>query len=171
MKTQTKCTLAICGLFIVEILPVPVSSLYSLYVVRKRPDWLPAVVDRLYADKIEKGSMHLSLLIPAGHDPMSTRKKCTMTLAAMFVVDLLVPVVIPTALFVVRRRPLWFKNLVIRLYADRIVLVPPKPKETAYLRIEDPKVLERVEKKFVEIERMNRDFAKSFSKRQSRVHH
>ncbi len=51
MRTQTKCTLSLCGLFIIEILPIPFTAIYSLYVVRKRPMWLPEVVNRLYADK------------------------------------------------------------------------------------------------------------------------
>lgn len=170
MRTQTKCTLAICGLFVIEILPVPISSVYSLYVVRKRPDWLPDVVDRLYADNPAKDNNDLMQLVPAGHDPMVTRKKCTIALAAMFAIDLLIPVVIPTALYVVRRRPYWFKNLVARLYSDRLAILATEADEKLELKIESPENLEEIEKRYAELERMNLDYAKFLSKKQRREH-
>lgn len=41
-------------LLIVEILPVPVTSLYSLYAIRKRPSWLPIVTHGLYAEATQQ---------------------------------------------------------------------------------------------------------------------
>lgn len=170
MRTQTKCTLAICGLFIIEILPVPISSVYSLYVVRKRPNWLPDVVDRLYADKPAKDNIGLGQPLPAGHDPMETRKNCTIALLVMFAVDLLIPVVIPTALYVVRRRPYWFKNLVARLYYDQLAIAATEADEKLDLKIESPEILEEIEKRYADLERMNLDYAKFLSKKQRRGH-
>lgn len=165
MRTQTKCTLAICGLLIVELLPVPISSIYSLYVVRRRPDWLPDVVDQLYADKPNNDGMSVNQLIPSGHDPMTTRKKCTITLAVIFVIDLLIPVVIPASLFVVRKRPLWFKNLVVKLYSDRITALATPPPKSFEPKLETPDFLEALDKRFADLDRENLDFAKSLTKK------
>ena len=120
MRTQTKCTLSLCGLFIIEILPIPFTAIYSLYVVRKRPMWLPEVVNRLYADKPGDEGNSIEQTSVAGYDPRNTQKKCTITLASMFTLDILVPFTVPFSLYIVRRRPLWFKNTVARLYADQL---------------------------------------------------
>jgi len=74
MNLQTKSTLIICGMFIVEILPVPFSSIYSLYAIRKRPDWLPKYTDALYANKTVIDDQTITAILAAGHDPMATRK-------------------------------------------------------------------------------------------------
>lgn len=165
MRTQTKCTFVICGLFIIELLPVPFSALYSLYAIRKRPDWLPLVVEQLYADKPVKKDETIEQLIPTGHDPMVIRKKCTINLAILFVIDLLIPVIIPTALFVVRRRPIWFKNLVVKLYSDKLQSAAPKPDETPALNNETPELLEKLEQKLAALESENIAFARSLSAR------
>jgi len=120
MKTQTKCTLTIVGLFIIELLPVPFSSIYSIYAVRKRPDWLPRVVDNLYAEKETQSILTTNHSYFADHDHTITRKKCTYTVVALFAIDLIVPVVIPTAFYVVRTRPEWFRTLVFKLYSDKL---------------------------------------------------
>lgn len=161
MKTQTKCTLAICGLFIIEILPVPFSSVYSLYVIRKRPDWLPRVVDNLYVDKPVKPGANMEQRLPIGHDPMAVRKKCTITLVGLFVVDLIVPVIIPTALFVVRKRPLWFKHLVVKLYSDKLPPIALQRDSILALKTETPEFLAEMDQKLAELERKNLDFARS----------
>ena len=161
MKTQTKCTLTICGLFIIEILPVPFSAVYSLYAIRKRPDWLPRVVDNLYLDRPVKASDKPEPYIPIGHDPMAVRKKCTITLVGLFVVDLIVPVIIPTALFVVRRRPLWFKHLVAKLYSDKWQPVALQRSPVIDIKVETPEFLAEMDQKLAELERNNLEFAKS----------
>lgn len=163
MRTQTKCTLAICGLLIIELLPVPISSVYSLYAVRKRPDWLPSVVDNLYADKPMKETETMTQLTLDFHDPMVTRKKCTITLAIIFVIDLLVPVIIPTALYIVRRRPMWFKEVIVKLYSDKISSNTHNPVISPKLTVEDPKVLMELEKKLAELDSKNLDIAKSLA--------
>jgi len=161
MKTQTKCTLAICGLFIIEILPVPFSAVYSLYAIRKRPDWLPRVVDNLYLDRPAKEGDKPDPYLPIGHDPMALRKKCTITLVGLFVVDLIVPVIIPTALFVVRRRPLWFKHLVAKLYSDKLQPVVLPRDAVMDLKTETPEFQAEMQQKLAELERKNQAFARS----------
>lgn len=153
MKLQTKCTLVIVGLFIVEILPVPVTSLYSLYAIRKRPQWIPRVTQELYEDKD-----HPIPALSASNDPMRVRKNCTVGLSAMFLVDLLVPVVIPTAFYVVRWRPTWFKKLVHRLYSDQI---QPITQHHQIIEQPSPIKLQNIEQQLAYLEKKNLHFAKS----------
>ncbi|MDO9104384.1 MAG: hypothetical protein Q7U57_05425 [Methylovulum sp.] len=162
MKTQTKCTLIICGLFIVEILPVPFTSLYSLYAIRKRPDWLPKLVDSLYADKPVEENTALAYSPPGHHDPMATRRKYTFILAAMFMVDLLIPVVIPAALFIALKRPIGFKKLVAKLYADKLQTAAPNPLAT-HVELIDPKKQAELEQRLADLELTNMAFAQSLA--------
>jgi len=157
MNIQTKCTWVICGLFIIEILPMPVSSLYGLYAVRKRPDWLLNVVEALYAGKPVKEGETVEYALPVGHNPLAIRKRYTIMMVVVFLVDLLIPVVVPSALWIVRIRPVWFKNLVLRLYSDKLQKAEPMSE----LSIENPQVLAELKQKLVELERKNLDFAKS----------
>ena len=163
MTTQTKCTIALGCLFIVEILPLPFTAMISLYVVRRRPKWVTGVVQGLYQDipgepdfVVEDGSK-------------ATRRKCTMTLTTMFLVDLIIPVTITFGLYIVRRRPMWFKNVANRLYA-------PEPSEQDELAegeaaepeisIEDtPEFIEAQKQKHMQIEKTNLDFARSIVER------
>lgn len=119
MKTQTKCTLTLSALLIIEILPIPLTSFVCLYVIRKRPKWLPGVVDRLYAEKDIKLGTTSSLFYEK--KSMVTRRRCTISLSIMILLDFLIPFTILVSLYVTRRRPIWFKNVVSRLYADLIV--------------------------------------------------
>ena len=163
MKIQTKCTLVIVSLFIIEILPVPFSALYSLYAIRKRPDWLPRVVDKLYADK----PVNLELTSAGLNDPMALRRKCTINLAILFVIDLIVPVIIPTALYVVRKRPAWFQDLVLKLYADKLPATLLKQSETPDLSNEDPEFLAKLQQKLAELDDKNMEFARSLGVKMS----
>jgi hypothetical protein len=119
---QKKFTIVMAGLFFVEIMPLPFTAFISLYTVRKRPDWFPDAVQSLYADipMIPVGAKDKkNKKKPAVVDPAKTRKKCSITIICMMLVDLgPVPLTIPVGLYIVRRRPKWFRNVVARLYAD-----------------------------------------------------
>ena len=164
MRTQTKCTLSLCGLFIIEILPIPFTAIYSLYVVRKRPMWVPEVVNRLYADKPGDEGNSIEQTNVAGYDPRNTQKKCTITLASMFTLDILVPFTVPFSLYIVRRRPLWFKNTVARLYADQLQGNNQNLDEQE-MGDDNAESAELLEKKLLELERQNVDFVKSLGKK------
>ena len=162
MQTQTKCTLAICSLFIIELLPIPFSSIYSLYVVRKRPKWLPQVVKQLYEEQTPKQNQTGELLLSNEHDYLTTQKKCTVTLLIMFMIDLLIPVVIPTALYVVRKKPTWFRILVANLYADQKCDITSQ-QNLFQLDNGDQKSLADFERKLQELDSQNLDYAKFLS--------
>ncbi len=106
-------------MLIIEILPIPLTSIFSLYVIRKRPKWLPGVVERLYAEKDIKPDANPSQFDEK--NSMLTRKRCTISLSILIFMDFLIPFTILTGLYIIRRRPVWFKKIVSRLYADLLV--------------------------------------------------
>lgn len=167
MKTRTKCSLAICGLLVIEIMPIPFSSIYSLYVVRKRPGWLPQVVAKLYAEDPAKS---VTPAQPLGHDPLQTRKNCTKLLVLIFFIDLVVPVIIPTALYVVLKRPIWFQNLVVKLYSDRLPQASSSMDEAVALMPPSPEELVAIDQQYVELENVNRAFARQIGFKRFRTH-
>jgi ABC-type phosphate transport system permease subunit len=113
-RIQKKFTIVMACLFFVEIMPLPFTAFISLYTVRKRPDWLPDTVQSLYADIPANDKEKLAAVNPA-----KTKKKVSITIICMMLVDLgPIPLTIPVGIYIVRRRPKWFRNVVERLYAD-----------------------------------------------------
>ncbi|MFK5949040.1 MAG: hypothetical protein QM500_09780 [Methylococcales bacterium] len=153
MTTQTKCTLTLSGLFILELLPVPFTSIFSLYVTRTRPDWLPGLVERLYEGKEQN-----QLIQVEGHDSMVTRRKCTISLCLMILLDVITPFTIIMGLYITRRRPAWFKNVVNRLYADKLSEAGGVDDVS---EISNSHTLDNdaLEKKYIALQQSNSDFA------------
>lgn len=120
MKTQTKCTVSLSGLFILGLLPVPLTAIYCLYVVRKRPSWFPETVKRLYAEQEKKQDNIIDSASLDERDPIATRRRCTISLSFMTLLDIFIPFIPLLGLYIVRRRPVWFKNIVDLLYTDRL---------------------------------------------------
>jgi len=48
MSTRAKCLIALIGLMILDIFPLPVVGMIGLYVIVKRPRWFRDMVNRLY---------------------------------------------------------------------------------------------------------------------------
>ena len=118
-RVQKKFTMIMACLFFVEIMPLPFTAFISLYTVRKRPEWFPYAVKSLYADIPREDKEN-----PVAVKPEVTRRRCTMTIISMMIVDLgPIPLTIPVGLYIVRRRPKWFRNLIERLYADKTFAV------------------------------------------------
>ena len=131
MEIRTKCTISLCTLFLIELLPIPFTGIYAIYAMRKRPVWIFKVVNRLYADRPvdpEKPFVELSV---EGHDFMKSRRNCTIGIVSLFIVDVIVPVIVPLGIYVVRKRPVWFKNVTNRLYADQVMLMSLDADESA----------------------------------------
>ena len=158
MKTQTKCTLILSGLFILEMLPIPFTAIYCLYVIRKRPDWFPKTVKRLYAEKEKKQNITINPALLNGHDPMVTRRRCSISLSIMFILDILIPFTILLGLYVVRRQPTWFKNIVDRPYADQL---GDNEVPEGFLESFDSNSLSSaaLEKKYIALQKSNIEFA------------
>ena len=163
LKTQTKCTLTLSGLLIIEILPIPLTSFVCLYVIRKRPKWLPGVVDRLYAEKDIKLDTTPSLFDEK--KSMVTRKRCTISLSIMILLDFLIPFTILVSLYITRRRPIWFKDVVSRLYADLIV----NNEKAESLLGETNGYREALEKKFIALQKSNNEFVLNIGDKNQRI--
>lgn len=159
MKLQTKCTWVIIGLLILEILPVPLTSIYCLYAVRKRPIWIPRVTRDLYTESSLEKNLITKQLAPAVADPMLVRKNSTIGLSILFTLDLLVPVIVPTILYIVRFRPNWFKSLIERLYAD-LFSHAKLPDDNADQEYPSKLTLQQIEQRFAELENKNFHFVK-----------
>ncbi len=128
-NVQKKFTIVMACLFFVEIMPLPFTAFISLYTVRKRPDWFPYTVQRLYADIPADDAKE-----SAAVDPAATKKRCSLTVISMMLVDLgPIPLTIPVGLYIVRRRPKWFRNVVVRLYADKTTISGSAPKKSVRL--------------------------------------
>ncbi|MGR8932786.1 MAG: hypothetical protein ACU837_00165 [Gammaproteobacteria bacterium] len=171
MKTQTKCTLWLCCLFIVEIFPLPFTALIGIYVVRKRPQWFPKIVNNLYADKTgNPETLAAAAEVLSNPTDLKTRQRCTTTLIIMTLFDLVLPVTIPVGIYVVRKRPDWFQQVVNRLYLDTIDADDTLRKSSATSRAKLPErekifLKEELAKKLQEIEQENLDFAHAFAVR------
>ncbi len=142
------------------MLPIPLTSIFCLYVIRRRPGWLPGVVGRLYAEKEKKPLV--SLPLPDHHDAMVTRRRCTISLSCMVLMDFLIPCTILTGLYVTRRRPMWFKNIVSRLYAD---LPANDERVDGYLSTLDEQSIndESIENKLLALQKSNNDYVLSLA--------
>ena len=148
MTTQTKCTIALCSLFIIEIFPLPFTAMISLYVVRRRPKWFPNVVEGLYNGVAAEPDFTVE------DGGVATRRKCTIVLTTMFIIDLVVPVTIPFGLYVIRRRPKWFKSVAGRLYAPEPVDQEDFTESETILE-DSPEIVEAQRKKHLELEKIN----------------
>jgi hypothetical protein len=165
MRTQTKCTWSLTGLLIIEILPIPFTAIYSLFVIRKRPEWLPEVVERLYSDREYKDGIVPEVPIKEGHDSTVTRRRCTIALSVMFLIDVIVPFTVPFGFYVVRRRPVWFRNVVARLYSGYQPEEESSENQGTSGAVEpveiDSVYHEILEEKHMELQQRNIDFARS----------
>ncbi len=120
-RIQNKFTAIMALLFFVEIMPLPFTAFISLYTVRKRPEWFPYSVKSLYADiQPDDTNPPANKKKTVAVNPEKTKRRCTYTIISMMIVDLgPIPLTIPVGLFIVRRRPKWFRNVVERLYSDK----------------------------------------------------
>jgi len=142
-------------MLIIEILPIPLTSIFCLYVIRKRPKWLPSVVEHLYAEKDVKPDINSSQFDEK--NSMVTRKRCTISLSILILMDFLIPFTILTGLYIIRRRPIWFKKIVSRLYAG--LLVKNENINTLSGALDGkPTDYEALENKFIELQKSNNEF-------------
>ncbi|MDT8407496.1 MAG: hypothetical protein RQ715_09640 [Methylococcales bacterium] len=158
MSIRTKCLLAILGLFIAEIIPLPFTAMIGIYVARKRPIWFYWLIQKLYA---EKGSIDIDLGDRV--DPMKTRSRITYSLIGLVVLEsllMVVPVIIPLAVWVILGRPLWFLRVTRRLYVDlaeelSLDLGQPGQSDADHQRLVDA------------LEERNREFAQQIAHRRT----
>ncbi|MGX2040343.1 hypothetical protein ACWJKU_09455 [Methylocaldum sp. MU1018] len=97
--------------------PLSLTCLTGMFIVIARPRWFYEVVENLYRDLLRA-----PMDCPAqrqGYRPgsMAVRVKCFLSLIVLLVLDIApIPVAGSIGLYVVIRRPRWFKTLVEKIY-------------------------------------------------------
>jgi hypothetical protein len=112
--TQIKCLLTFTIFAIIGFGPISPGCLIGLYVVLFRPLWFWKLIGNLYAE------LSLPQTIVEADTVMQTektRKKCFFSLLALFIIDIApVPVTPVVAFVIILSRPIWFYQLVARIY-------------------------------------------------------
>lgn len=117
-STQIKYFLVMSILAITGFGPLSLTCLIGLYVVLARPSWFQAVTTNLYRNL---GSD------PTADPPRSsgrftaaiTRLKCIMCLLALLLLDIApVPITGAIGLYVIAVRPVWFQQVVQKIYEE-----------------------------------------------------
>ncbi len=158
MTIRNKCLLAILALFIAEIIPLPFTAIMGIYVARKRPIWFYRVTQKLYADK-EMIDIDLGDRL----DPMKTRSRITYSLIGLVVLEsllMVVPVIIPLAVWVILRRPVWFLRVTRRLYVDLAEELSLDPAQPGQSDADHQRLVDALEER-------NREFAQQIAHRQT----
>lgn len=118
--TRIKCLLALLALAMLGFGPVSVTGLIGLFVVLQRPEWFDNVVKNVYRDKQVEDLPLRRQTSDVRRPATGVRIRCLLSLIVLMIVDILpVPVVGSIGLYVLLRRPLWFKDLVDRVYGNR----------------------------------------------------
>jgi hypothetical protein len=109
--TQIKCLSVFAVFAIIGFGPISPGCLIGMYVVLFRPLWFWTLTVNLYANK------SLPQTIIEAEQTKQTRKKCFLSLLGLFIIDIApVPVTPVVAFVIILSRPLWFYQMVARVY-------------------------------------------------------
>lgn len=121
-KTQIKCLIVFAIFAIIGFGPISPGCLIGMTVVAFRPRWFWQLAVNLYADKTIATAQDISEF-----QSQQTRKKCFLSILALFIVDIApVPVTPVVAFAIILMRPKWFYRLVAVIYQKtRIIEANP----------------------------------------------
>ena len=113
-STQIKCLSVFVIFAIIGFGPISPGCLIGMYVVLFRPPWFWTVAVNLYANKpLPQTTIEATTAIQT----KQTRKKCFLSLSGLFIIDIApVPVTPVVAFVIILSRPMWFYELVARVY-------------------------------------------------------
>lgn len=115
--TRLKCIFVLLILAVIGFGPFSVTGLIGLYVVLRRPGWFKNIVETVYRDRRPEATLSRGDGRPGAVSPMAMRIRCLLYLILLMVLDVApIPVVSSIGLYVVLRRPDWFKHVVDTLY-------------------------------------------------------
>lgn len=111
--TQIKCLLVFAVFAIIGFGPISPGCLIGMYVVLFRPFWFWNLTINLYAKK------PLPQTIVKTDQTEQIRKKCFLSILGLFILDIApVPVTPVVAYAIILSRPIWFYQLVARIYEN-----------------------------------------------------
>jgi hypothetical protein len=117
-KTQIKCLMVFSIFAIIGFGPISPGCLIGMYVVKYRPRWFWRVAVSLYADKAIATILDISR-----SQSQQARKKCFLSLMALFILDIApVPVTPVVAFFIILMRPKWFYRVVAVIYQETQII-------------------------------------------------
>jgi heme O synthase-like polyprenyltransferase len=117
-KTQIKCLIVFSVFAIIGFGPISPGCLIGMTVVALRPCWFWQLSVNLYADKAIATIPDIS-----ESQSQQARKKCFLSLLALFIVDIApVPVTPTVAYFIILTRPQWFYRIVAVIYQETQII-------------------------------------------------
>jgi len=117
-KTQIKCLIVFSVFAIIGFGPISPGCLIGMTVVALRPRWFWQLAVNLYADKAIATIPDIS-----ESQSQQARKKCFLSILALFIVDIApVPVTPAVAFFIIFTRPQWFYRIVAVIYQETQII-------------------------------------------------
>lgn len=117
-KTQIKCLIVFSIFAIIGFGPISPGCLIGMFVVIYRPRWFWQVAVNLYADRPIATKPDIS-----ESQSQQARKKCFLSLLALFTLDIApVPVTPVVAFFIILARPKWFYRVVAEIYQETQII-------------------------------------------------
>ena len=112
-STQFKCLAVFFVFGIIGFGPISLGCLIGMYVLIKKPSWFWQLTRDLYSGLIVSPNKTVS--IEQSH---RSRYLCFSTIVLLFIIDIApVPVTPVIAFFIILIRPLWFFNVIAKVYA------------------------------------------------------
>lgn len=118
---RVKCFLVLLMLSAIGFGPLSLTALIGMYVVWRRPHWFEHVVQGVYRNRPVVSAENPTLVAPIDGSALGTRIRCFLALAILLALDIApIPVVGAIGMYVLIRRPIWFLDLVSRIYGRRV---------------------------------------------------
>lgn len=114
---QAKCLVVFSVFAIIGFGPISPGCLIGMYVVLMKPMWFWNLVGDLYAKPLQ---YHPISEVDIVNQAKRTRKKSFLFLLCLFIIDIApVPVTPVIAFCIILSRPLWFYQVVVKIYAQQ----------------------------------------------------
>lgn len=116
--TRINCLIVMLVLAIIGFGPVSLTCLIGFYVIAARPRWFLDTTRGLYRDKISRSEGAVRPLITPSSG--AARVKTALALLLLLMLDIApIPVTGMVGLYIVLARPMWFMDLVRKIYPSQ----------------------------------------------------
>lgn len=115
---RINCLMVMLVLTIIGFGPVSLTCLIGFYVIAARPGWFLHTMRGLYRDKVSRSEGTVGPLITSSSG--AARVKSALVLLLLLMLDIApIPVAGIVGLYIVLARPMWFMELVRKIYATQ----------------------------------------------------